>query len=213
MGKKLLTQKLPLTLRYPKAAARRCSSLCRPFGAIAHTGAKPKGDRVARPTPQSSEGGLPYAEGIGGGLSSRQPRGRDTGDAPRFAAPLGRWRGAQTPGRVSRQFVRIQEKRALEYPRGGARLIVPCRLLCDLRKLPVPTPRMRWAFCSDTLAIALCASHGDTPRWQTSREVCSLEDSGRREPEPESALLLMKCSCTKAIAPSDFWDRIVRRGN
>ena len=113
----------------------------------------------------------------------------------------------------SRQFVRIQEKRALEYPRGGARLIVPCRLLCDLRKLPVPTPRMRWAFCSDTLAIALCASHGDTPRWQTSREVCSLEDSGRREPEPESALLLMKCSCTKAIAPSDFWDRIVRRGN
>lgn len=40
------------------------------------------GDRVARPTPQSSFGGLPYAFGIGGGLSGGQPSGRDTGDAP-----------------------------------------------------------------------------------------------------------------------------------
>ena len=77
-------------------------------------------------------------------------------DAPRFAAPLGR----------SRQFVRIQEKRALEYP--------------------------RWR--SGALRSAV---------WKIPAGALS----------GESALLLMKCSCTKAIAPSDFWDRIVRRGN
>jgi glycogen phosphorylase len=37
-------------------------------------------DRVARPTPQSSFGGLPYAFSIGGGLSGGQPSKRDTGD-------------------------------------------------------------------------------------------------------------------------------------